>query len=103
MCSATDYVMALAASQKQTLQNKGDRKNGGMKNGAIRHLIIEQSGVFVASEEHTDDDKDIFLPKLRIPLQISDCCQTLLKGSQKFLESKILSDHNDRELSFLRC
>lgn len=55
MCSAAEYLMTLATSQKQTLQNKGE-----MKNGDIQHLIIEQNGVFVASEEHTNDRKDFF-------------------------------------------
>lgn len=38
MGSATEYLMALATSQKQNLQNKG-----GMKNGDIQHLIIEKN------------------------------------------------------------
>lgn len=36
MGSATEYLMALATSQKQNLQNKG-----GMKNGDVQHLITK--------------------------------------------------------------
>lgn len=54
-----------------------------MKDGDIQHLIMDQN---VASERHTDDSKDIFLPKVKIPLWTSNCWEALAKGSQKFLE-----------------
>lgn len=38
MGSATEYLMALATSQKRNLQNKDE-----MKNGDIQHLIIERN------------------------------------------------------------
>lgn len=98
MCSAAEYLTALSTRQKQTLQNKGE-----MKNGDIRHLIIERNGVFVASEEHTDDSKGIFFAKTQNPTTDFYCWKTLAKRSQKFLEQKILGDHHDGELSLTRC
>lgn len=99
MCSAAEYLMALATSQKQTLWNKGE-----MKNGDIQHLIVEQSGGFCSQwRAYWGQQGFFFLPELKIPLQISDCRKTSVKSSQKFLESKILSDHNDGELSLPLC
>lgn len=51
-------------------------KKGKMKNGDIQHLIMNQN---VASEDHTDDSKDIFLPKVKIPLRTSNCWKTSAK------------------------
>lgn len=61
MCSATEYLMDLATSQKQTLQIKPE-----MKNDDIQYLIIDQNGVCIASEEHADNTKEFHLLKLKI-------------------------------------
>lgn len=78
MCSATEYLMALATSQKLTLQIKHE-----MKIGDIQYLIIDWNRFCVASEEHTDNTKEFLLLKLKIRgfWLLGD----LIKGSQKFL------------------
>lgn len=80
VCSAAEYLMALTTSQEQTLWNKGE-----MKNGDLQHLIIEQNGVSVASEEHAGVHKDFLSSRTQNPTADFWLLEDFSKRSSKVL------------------